>query len=474
MPNIKVQMSNKVQIPKCQNIILRLSHWDLGFNLTSGFWHLTFIIIILCLWFSPLTFAQESNPPVIALSLQVLQQQVQSGKMSADLMQLGGIKKIEGFVVDAKNHDVILFGTSGSGTPLFLDDFVTALRSVMIDNAPPGCSIDPTETTLLRIRKFNQNFSMVTSTTAADAILEDFKRIGAEPQNVRVMTVPHNSHFAQIMVTADYYTKRISNGTALTDLKGFKSLSAMATEKLQQDVTAGKHPQLTMYNRFWFTPGTVQFSPDNEIVRLTQCEVKLLTEQEFLNPQGKLVGSGTEQPMAQAFVQEFTKRYDEIAAAAPMFADLKSLFRFVAIAKGLQYDSAFSTAGINMDYLLNKYPVNPARVPQTLPGITEIKKIEIKQKNQEIYLWLLSFGGVDMDIKIDPKSWKKSTGGISVESKPSGGKPAPGKPQVSIESAHGHAHDTTKQPAGDAPVPTKDKILRNRPARDSLKWTISR
>jgi hypothetical protein len=455
-------MSNKVQIPKCQNYLLRLSHWGLGFDLILGFWHLTLIFITLCLWFSPLTLAQESNPPVIALSLQVLQQQLQSGQISSDLRQLGGIKKIEGFVVDAKNHDVILFGTTGSGTPLFLDDFVIALRSVLIDNAPPGCSIDPTETTLLKVRNFNQNFSRVTSTAAADAILEDFKLIGAEPQKVRVISVPHNSHFAQIMVTADYYTKRISNGTALTELKEFKSLSALAAEKLQQDVATGKHPQLTMYNRFWFTPGTVQFSEDNGVVRLTQCEVKLLTEQEFLNPQGKLVRSGNEQPMAQEFVQEFTKRYDDIAAAASMFADLKSLFRFVAIAKGFQYDSAFSTAGLNLDYLLNKYTINPARVPQTLPGITEVKKIEIKQEKQVIYLWLLSFGGVDMDIKIDPKNWSKT--------KPVIRKPSLVQPRTVIKP--GVSSDTGKKISPSLAI-TQDKILQSRPNTKELKWKVS-
>ncbi|MFB3895389.1 MAG: DUF1598 domain-containing protein [bacterium] len=438
-----------------------------------GILALGFISIIFSLCFSPLAVAQESKPPVTALSLQVLQQQLQSGKISADLMQLGGIKQIDGYVVDAETHDVILFGTAGSGIPLYLDDFVTALRSVMVDNASPGCSIDPAEPTLLKLRKFSQDFSMITSTTIANTVLEEFKRIGTEQQNVRVITVPHNSHFAQVMVTADYYTKRISNGTAVTELKGFKSLAALATEKLQQDVAAGKHPQLTMYNRFWFTPGDIQFSPGDKIVRLTQCEVKLLTEQEFLNPQGKLVGSGNEQPMAQAFVQEFTNRYDEIAAAAPIFADLKSLFRMVAIAKGMQYDNALSTAGLNLDFILNKYRINPARVPQTLSGITEVKQIEIKQTNREIYLWLLSFGGVDMDIKIDPKNWKKPTGGTSGGGSPPGGKPKPGKLQFSIEPPHGHSQDTTKKTSEGKPAPTRDTILKSRPSTKELKWTVS-
>jgi hypothetical protein len=139
----------------------------------------------------------------------------------------------------------------------------------------------------------------------------------------------------------------------------------------------------------------------------------------------------------------------------------------------LQYDEALSTAGLNLDYLLYKYQINPARVPQTLPGITEIKKIVIKQTNREIYLWLLSFGGVDMDIKIDPKSWKKSAGGISVGSKPSGGKPAPGKPQPPTETLHGHTHDTTKQTLNETPAPTRDNILKSRPGTKDLKWKVA-
>lgn len=422
-----------------------------------------FIVVLTNLLFIS-TFAVNNEPQVesIAISLSVLQEKLVAGQMSPDIMQLGGIKKIDGFVVDTKNHDVILFGTTGSGLPLYLDDFIIALRSVFIDNAPPGCSIDPTETTLSKIREFNNNFSLVTSTTAADNILEEFKKIGAEPQNVRVITVPRNTHFAQVMVAADYFTKRISNGTALTDLEGFKSLSAIAIEKLKQDVAAGKHPQLTMYNRFWFTPGTVQFSPENDIVQLTQCDVKLLTEQQFLNSQGKLAGSGKEQPMAQQFVQEFTKRYDDIATAAPIFAELKSLFRFVAIAKGIQYDNAVLTAGIDLNYLLNKYMDNPARVPQTLPGITDVKKIEIQQKNREVYLWLLSFGGVDMDIKIDQKSWIKPT----METK----KPGLVQPKTIIKP-------TVSSDTGNKTSPgletTRDKILQSRPSSKELKWKIA-
>ncbi|MDI6783060.1 MAG: DUF1598 domain-containing protein [bacterium] len=420
------------------------------------------IFLFISLFFASYPIAtNEPQSQLLAISLRVLQVQLKTGESSRDILTLGGIKRIDGFIVDDKNRDVILFGTTGSGPAIYFDDFVTALRSVWLDNSAPGCSIDPTETTLLKIREVNKRFSQATSVAQAEQLLEEFKLVGAEPQNVRVLTIPRNTHFAQVMVEADYFTKRISNGTAVTDLEGFKSLAEIATDKLKHDVAAGKNSQMTMYNRFWFTPGKVKFEPGNGIVRLTACEVKLLTEQQFLSTQGKLVGSGNEQPLAQQFVREFTKRYDDIAGVAPKFAELKSLFRFVAIAKALNYADAFFTAGFEIDYFLNKYTVRPARVPQTLPGITEIKKIVIPQNNGEVFLWLLSFGGVEIDIQIDQKSWPK----------PKPQKTIPSKPQTQLKPSVSPA--TTKKRSIDESDKTRDKILQSRPSSNDLKWSVT-
>jgi hypothetical protein len=469
IPNPKFQAPNKFQIPMTKTkhssrFCLEFGTWSLFgiWRLELGISTLTFIIYFLCLWFSSFTFAQELHTPVIALSLKVLQQHLQSGLISTDQMLLGGIKQINGFIIDSKNHDVILFGSTGSGPALQLDDLVIAFRSIWKDTIPPGCSIDPKESTLLNFRKFNQRFSQATSVAHAEEILKDFSQLGTDRQNVRIMSVPRNTHFAQIIVESDYLTKRISNGTALTELSGFKSLAAIATEKLKNDVAAGRNPQLTMYNRFWFTPGKVRFEPGDEIVRLTDCEVQLLTEQEFLSTQGKLIGSGKEEPMAQQFVQEFTSRYDEIAAVQPMFAEMKSLFRFVAIAKGMNYAEALNTAGLNLDYLLNNYTVRPARVPQTLPGITEIKKIIVPQENGQVFLWLLSYGGVDIDIKIDANSWPKT------KAKPTSSKPVTSYPKATVTT------DTTAKKKTTVDLDkTKEAILKTRPSPNDLKWTIA-
>ncbi|MCX7918130.1 MAG: DUF1598 domain-containing protein [bacterium] len=457
--------------PQCKNRET-LGRKNLKFFDTSRFQFLSshclslHLISIFCLLFAFHTIAQETNSPITALSLKVLQQQLQAGSVSPELMQLGGLKRIDGFILDKKNQDVILFGTTtGSAPALQLDDLVIAFRSVWKNTEPPGCSIDPKEETLLTFRQFSQQFSQTTSIAHAEEILKDFPKIGAEPQAVRVMSVPRNTHFAQIMVAADYFTKRISNGTAITELKDFKSLFAIAIEKLKQDVAAGRNPQLTMYNRFWFTPGKVRFEPGDEIVRLAECEVQLLTEQQFFSTQGKLIGSGKESPLAQQFVQEFTNRYDEIAAVQPMYAELKSLFRFVAIAKGMKHIDAFATAGLNQGFLFDKYTVRPARVPETLPGITEIKKIVISNSNEQVFVWLVSYGGVEIDIQIDDTTWPNPK---LLPQKPPSSKQKITYPKATVTS------DTTARKKAAADLnKMKETILKSRPALDELKWTVA-
>lgn len=60
-------------------------------------------------------------------------------------MGLGGINKVQGFVYDQKNGDLILVGDHEEGrAPLTLEDLVVALRERFRYNQWPLVSIDPT------------------------------------------------------------------------------------------------------------------------------------------------------------------------------------------------------------------------------------------------------------------------------------------------------------------------------------------
>src|SRR5689334_14332269 len=67
-----------------------------------------------------------------------------AGRVDPDLMNLGGITRIEGLVVDREREDIIIVGEKNSGTDgalLTLDDFAVILRARIILNQWPLVSI---------------------------------------------------------------------------------------------------------------------------------------------------------------------------------------------------------------------------------------------------------------------------------------------------------------------------------------------
>lgn len=93
-----------------------------------------------------------------AISLKALQAKLRDcqpkNSCSDKLLRLAGLNTILGFAADETNQDMIFFGQSEPGLPpLYLEDFVIALRNAWMKYAPlegnvyqysfPGCSIGP-------------------------------------------------------------------------------------------------------------------------------------------------------------------------------------------------------------------------------------------------------------------------------------------------------------------------------------------
>ena len=98
------------------------------------------------------------NQRYLAVSLKALQQALrsctESGNCPDEYNMLGGLTKIDGYVIDNANGDVILYGESLPWKPpLYTEDFVVALRNAWVlyftqkgntkYYSNPGCSIDP-------------------------------------------------------------------------------------------------------------------------------------------------------------------------------------------------------------------------------------------------------------------------------------------------------------------------------------------
>ncbi len=337
--------------------------------------------------------------------------------------KLFGLERVLGYVIDDKNNDLILFGKiDGASLSLYLEDFVVALKNTWLHYATlkgntyyysvPGCSIDPDPGVLRELQEVAGRISSGSDPSGVQNRLNKWRNVCGKPQKVRVLGIPFNTRFGKVMVDADYYMKRLVDGSVTLDIKGFKSLTDITLDLVREDIRksmkSGKPvsisiPQQSM-SRFWFFPGGQSFLEDKGIIYFKKTNVKLLTEEEFLNESSQVTGSGRPNPLARKFAESFSSRYAEIARRRPIYNDLKGLFRFVALAKLIKYRGALSDAGTSLHYLLKEYPVKHVPVKPTLPGRSNVK--EFSQRGQfqggygELMLWLPSCGGVSIDIRI--------------------------------------------------------------------------
>ena len=137
-------------------------------------------------------------------------------------IEVAGLQNVRFVFLDPENNDVIIAGaaegwtTDGFGTVvgaktnapvLQLEDLLVALRSATREqDTGITCSIDPTSEGLTKLQEFyaqNQRLS-------EPAMRQMEELLG--PQSVTVTGVPPDSHFARVMVAADFVMKRIAMG----------------------------------------------------------------------------------------------------------------------------------------------------------------------------------------------------------------------------------------------------------------------
>jgi hypothetical protein len=147
------------------------------------------------LWIASISSASQYT----AFSLKVAQQRIEKSganwrQREPEVLNLGGINKVEGFVYDTTAKDLILVGDHESDrATLTLDDLVVALRARFRYNEWPLVSIDPVPET---------------KTT--------------QMQRVRFEGGIENTAFGQAMYDADYRLKQMGMGFVEPGIAGLK------------------------------------------------------------------------------------------------------------------------------------------------------------------------------------------------------------------------------------------------------------
>ena len=364
--------------------------------------------------------------PFLAISLTRLGNRLEEcqprNACTRDDLGFGGMTRLHGYAIDDSGTDVVLFGERESGRPtLAVGDLVVALRNAWLKYASlegdtyvysyPSCSIDPDPSVIRQLERLGQR--ILSGPGAEDGRFEEWRQVCARPQAVRVAGVPFDSRFARIMVQADYDMKSLVDGSDPLPGIGPVSLVERTLAEVRRSVVE-KRPlsvPISTMNRFWFYPGENVFAHGARIVLLVRSPVHLLSNTTYVDRQDRLRDATERDPLAESFASDFSLLYDEIASERPIYRDLESLFRFVALAGALKQKVGASPTSGALGYLLEGFVLPTVPVARSLPGRSTLEGFEHHERVPDgvsiLTVRLPSCGGVDAAIDVGPEDFHR-------------------------------------------------------------------
>ena len=326
--------------------------------------------------------------PLRKISLTRLEREIKKrladGRGIDDTMQhLAGMTRLQYVFCYPESGDVVIAGPAEAwgqapsgryqgietGRPVLeLQDLIVALRAF-----PPGadkkkplifCSIDPTQEGLSKMHEFLHELGGRIGDPRTNPGQDQFivnglrERLGM--QVITVGGISPKTHFAQVMVEADYRMKLIGIGLEIPPVR---LVSYVARAKPSQ-VAANA------LQRWYFVPNyqCVRVSQDALAMQLDGDGVKLVGEDEVVNQDGRRSKSGHYNQASDQFVKAFTKVYPKLAEAAPVYAQLRNCIDLAVAAAFLQNQDYYSLAKWTPDVFASEkeLPTETLNPPQTV------------------------------------------------------------------------------------------------------------
>lgn len=373
------------------------------------FRNLLFFLLVTFLCFGYNATDQKKIPPsedqITCLSLKVLINEVKNHPDNREAQSFARIGRLNGYVVDRDEHDIILFGEHAElATALTLDDFVVNVRNIWNRESYPYCSLDPLPENILKLNKLINRYHRASS---VEEMKNNFSKLREAIGQQSVVTggVPRNSRHAHTMIDADYHMKKVSQG--LVKLNNVRSCIDITIDKAKDEInnTGNLQPTGLSMSRFWFhiADGEPIYLQGDGILYLDKCSVVILTERQRATVDGELYDSNEDDPTAETFAQELSDHFREATLVEPSYANLENLYRLQALLRAIHYRNDIETSGLDIDFLLRGYQYrNESGMPPSLLGLANYAKetIELKVDNG-VYTYTLFpivCGGVSMEM----------------------------------------------------------------------------
>jgi Protein of unknown function (DUF1598) len=307
-----------------------------------------------------------------------INEQIAKGAKPTDEMRyLAGLTRVQYIFFYPDTNDLVLAGPAEGFAPdlagrvrgldsklptMHLDDLVVALRAFF---GPSGkqaplisVSIDPTQEGLQNMQAFLRQIGSRATPGQTQFIVRGLREsLGL--QNIKLHGVPANSHYAQVLVEADYRMKLI--GIGLEKPKHVKMMSYV-------DRASPAAVSRNALQRWYFVPDyeCLRVADDEHAAELVGNGVKLISADELVASDGSRQQAALSDKASKAFTEEFTKKYAEIARVSPVYTELRNIIDLAIVAAFLHHNKLPAKAGWKMETLLDegKYSVETINVPK--------------------------------------------------------------------------------------------------------------
>jgi len=320
------------------------------------------------------------------------------GKLSDEMRYLAGLQRIQYVFAYPEQQDIVLAGPGEgwttneqgevvgvhTGRPvMLLDDLLVALRTAESSRRVGiSCSIDPTSEGLKRLRSLVGGLKTIGNPSQTIASIE--QTLGA--QQISVTGVPADSHFARVIVAADYKMKRLAMNFDEAPVRGMPSYLEM--------VKGTSRGMQNMLPRWWLAPSYGAVLADSEALawELRDASVKVVAEEDFLTESGDRQRTGSAGALARKWADNMTAHYEELAEKDVVFGQLRNCIDLAVVAALIVKEQLPEKASYSMPLLLDASRLTTDRfnAPREVPSQASVLK---KGRN-----WIISAsGGVQLE-----------------------------------------------------------------------------
>ena len=251
----------------------------------------------------------------------------------------------EGYAVDPSGRPV---GVTSGRAVLELQDLIVALRSFGPAGKKAntvGVSIDPTQEGLQRMQQYMIKAAPALNPRNTKQFVAGLQQ-SLGKQVVSVSGISPKTHFAQVLVEADYRMKLIGIGLEKPPVDIRTYIGAAVPSSVNRNAMA----------RWYFTPNyeCVRVSEDNLAMQLVGDGVKLVGADELVQADGTRVGNGVVDRASKTFQQSFTAKYPQLASQVPVYVQMRNLIDMLIVAAYIQDKDYYTQASWDLGLLGNE------------------------------------------------------------------------------------------------------------------------